>query len=393
MGKINIFDTTLRDGEQSPGASLTIQEKLEIAQQLEKLGVDVIEAGFAISSEGDFKSIKLIAEKVKKPTICSLARARKEDIDRAWQALQNAKKPRIHIFLATSPVHMKEKLRKTKEEILKMTEEFVKYASSLFKEVEFTPEDSARTDFNFMCDVIKTAINSGATIINIADTVGYAQPEEFGNIIKKLFEKLGTLIKEKNIIISAHCHNDLGLAVANSLEAVKQGVTQVECTINGIGERAGNCALEEFVMNIKTRNDFFKNFSTEINTKEIFKTSQLVSKLTGMMVQKNKAIIGENAFSHEAGIHQHGILKHKNTYEIMDPEDIGWIGTKIVLGKHSGRHAIKSIAKNKGYILTEEQIKEIQEQTKKIADKEKALTEEQIISILEKYKDNNNNIQ
>jgi len=382
MEKITILDTTLRDGEQSPGASLTVQEKLEIAKQLEKLGVDVIEAGFAISSEGDFESIKLIAEKIKSIPICSLSRARKEDIDRAWQALKHAEKPRIHIFLATSLIHMKEKLRKTEKEILQMTEESVKHASSLFKEVEFTPEDSVRTDPDFMIEVIRTAINSGATIINIADTVGYAQPEEFGKIIKNVLDKLGELIKEKNITISAHCHNDLGLAVANSLEAVKQGATQVECTINGIGERAGNCALEEFVMNLKTRADFFKNFNTTINTKEIFKTSQLVSSLVGLAVQKNKAIVGENAFSHEAGIHQHGILRNRNTYEIMNPEDIGWQGKKIIIGKHSGRHAVEYVLKKTSYNLTDSQIEKLMKKIKDLSDKEKNLDQEKVIHLI-----------
>jgi 2-isopropylmalate synthase len=382
MEKIRIFDTTLRDGEQSPGAALTVQEKLEVAKQLEKLGVDVIEAGFAISSEGDFEAIKLIAEKIKGISICSLARAKKEDIDRAWQALKDAEKPRIHIFLATSPIHMKEKLRKTKEQVLQMIRESVKYASSFFKEIEFTPEDSARTEPDFMIEAVRTAIDSGATIINIADTVGYAQPEEFGKIIKNVLDKLGSLIKEKNITISAHCHNDLGLAVANSLEAVKQGATQIECTINGIGERAGNCALEEVVMNLKTRKDIFKNFHTTINTKELFRTSQLVSSLTGLSISKNKAIIGENAFSHEAGIHQHGILRHRETYEIMNSEDIGWQGKTIVLGKHSGRHAVKCVLKTTNYNLTDSQIDKLMKKIKDLSDKEKNLDQEKVIHLI-----------
>ncbi len=381
MEKIRILDTTLRDGEQSPGASLTIQEKLEIAKQLKKLGVDIIEAGFAISSEGDFEAIKLIAEKIKGIAICSLSRARKEDIDRAWQALKHADTPMIHIFLATSPVHMKEKLRKTEEQVLEMARESVKYASTLFKEVEFTPEDSARTEPDFMLKVVETAIKAGATIINIADTVGYAQTEEFGNIIKNVFENLRDLIKEKNITISAHCHNDLGLALANSLEAVKRGATQIECTINGIGERAGNCALEEFVMNLKTRKDIF-NMSTTINTKELFKTSQLVSSLTGLPLSKNKAIVGENAFAHEAGIHQHGILRNRQTYEIMNPEDIGWQGKNIIIGKHSGRHAVEFILKTTKYNLTGPQLDKLMKKIKDLSDKEKNLDQEKVLSLI-----------
>ena len=379
--KIIIFDTTLRDGEQSPGASLTTQEKLIIAKQLAKLGVDVIEAGFPISSEGDFEAVKLIAKEVDGPIICGLARTKKEDIDRAWNAVKYSKKPRIHTFIATSEIHIKEKLRKTKEEVMQIAVEAVKHAKSLCKDVEFSPEDSARTDVGYMCDVIKAVIEAGATTINIPDTVGYAEPEEFGNRIKYVFKKLGKLIEKKNIIISIHCHNDLGLAVANSLEAVKNGATQIECTINGIGERAGNCSLEEAVMNIKTRKDFFKDFYTDINTKEIFKSSQLVSSLTGLSVQRNKAIVGGNAFAHEAGVHQHGVLSNKLTYEIMKPEEIGWIGTNLVIGKHSGRHAVESTLKEMGYELRGEQIDKIITKVKDLADKQKEVMREDIIAI------------
>ena len=379
--KIIIFDTTLRDGEQSPGASLTTQEKLIIAKQLAKLGVDVIEAGFPISSEGDFEAVKLIAKEVDGPIICGLARTKKEDIDRAWNAVKYSKKPRIHTFIATSEIHIKEKLRKTKEEVMQIAVEAVKHAKSLCKDVEFSPEDSARTDVGYMCDVIKAVIEAGATTINIPDTVGYAEPEEFGNRIKYVFKKLGKLIEKKNIIISIHCHNDLGLAVANSLEAVKNGATQIECTINGIGERAGNCSLEEAVMNIKTRKDFFKDFYTDINTKEIFKSSQLVSSLTGLSVQRNKAIVGGNAFAHEAGVHQHGVLSNKLTYEIMKPEEIGWIGTNLVIGKHSGRHAVESVLKEMGYELRGEQIDKIITKVKDLADKQKEVMREDIIAI------------
>ncbi len=379
--KIIIFDTTLRDGEQSPGASLTMQEKLIIAKQLAKLGVDIIEAGFPISSEGDFEAVKLIAKEVQDPAICGLARTTKEDIDRAWEAVKYSKKPRIHTFIATSQIHREKKLRKSKEEIIQMASEAVKHAKSLCKDVEFSPEDAARTDLGYMCDVVEAAIKAGATTINIPDTVGYAEPDEFGKRIKYVFDKLGNLIKENNVIISIHCHNDLGLAVANSLEAIKNGALQIECTINGLGERAGNCSLEEVVMNLKTRKDFFKDVYTGINTKEIFKTSQLVSSLTGMAVQRNKAIVGKNAFAHEAGVHQHGVLSDKSTYEIMRSEDIGWEGTNIVIGKHSGKHAVESVLKEMGYGLEKEQVEKVISKVKELADKQKEVMKEDIIAI------------
>jgi len=381
MKKIIIFDTTLRDGEQSPGASLTHQEKIIIAKQLAKLGVDIIEAGFPISSEGDFEAVKAIAKQIQGPVICGLARTKKEDIDRAWNAVKYSKKPRIHTFIATSEIHIKKKLRKSKEEIIKMAVDAIKHAKSYCKDIEFSPEDAARTDLGYMCDVVKAAIEAGATTINIPDTVGYAEPQEFGYRIAYVFKKLGDIIKKNNVIISIHCHNDLGLAVANSLEAVKNGATQVECTINGIGERAGNCSLEEVVMNIKTRKDYFKNFTTNINTKEIFKTSQLVSSLTGIAVQRNKAIVGGNAFAHEAGVHQHGILCSKLTYEIMKPEEIGWIGTNIVIGKHSGKHAVDAILKEMGYGFTKEQVNKVMGKVKELADKQKEVMREDIIAI------------
>jgi len=381
MTRIIIFDTTLRDGEQSPGASLTIQEKLIIAKQLAKLGVDVIEAGFPISSEGDFESVKLIATEIKGPVICGLARTKNEDIDRAWEAVKYSKNPRIHTFIATSEIHMKEKLKKTKEEVIQMAAAAVKHAKTLCNDVEFSPEDSARTDLDYMCDVVKVAIEAGATTINIPDTVGYAEPEEFGKRINYVFDKLGALIKKNNIVISVHCHNDLGLAVANSLAGIKNGATQIECTINGIGERAGNSSLEEVVMNIKTRKDFFKGFDIKINTKEIFKTSQLVSSLTGLTVQRNKAIVGGNAFAHEAGVHQHGVLSSKATYEIMNPAEIGWIGTNIVIGKHSGKHAAEALLKEMGYELSSEQVDKVMAKVKELADKQKDVMKEDIIAI------------
>ncbi len=381
MPKIIIFDTTLRDGEQSPGASLTMKEKVIVAKQLAKLGVDVIEAGFPIASQGDFEAVEKIAKEVQGPSICGLARTTKEDIDRAWGAVKHSKKPRIHTFCATSQIHREKKLRKSKEEIIEMVAESVKHARSLCDDVEFSPEDAARTDMDYMCDVVKAAIEAGATTINIPDTVGYAEPEEFGNRIKYVFEKLGELIKKNKVVISVHCHNDLGLAVANSLEAVKNGATQIECTINGIGERAGNCSLEEVVMNIKTRKDFFKDIYTGVNTKEIFRSSQLVSSLTGISVQRNKAIVGGNAFAHEAGVHQHGVLSHKSTYEIMRPGEIGWTGTNIVIGKHSGHHAVESTLKEMGYELGEKQISMVIEKVKDLADKQKEVMKEDIIAI------------
>lgn len=378
MKKILIFDTTLRDGEQSPGASLTAQDKLMIAKQLARLNVDVIEAGFPISSEGDFESVKLIAQNVKGPVICGLARAMKGDIDRAWEAVKYAEKPRIHTFIATSQIHIEKKLRKSKREVIDMAVEAVKHAKSYCKDVEFSPEDAARTDLDYMCDVVKSVIEAGATTVNIPDTVGYAEPEEFGKRIKYIFEKIS---EAKNIVISCHCHNDLGLAVANSLAAVQNGATQVECTVNGIGERAGNASMEEVVMNLKTRKDFFNNFCTEINTKEIYKSSRMVSDLTGLMVQRNKAIVGGNAFAHEAGIHQHGMLSDKSTYEIMEPEEVGWIGKGLVIGKHSGRHAAEKILEEMNYDFTPEQIDLVMERVKELADKQKEVMREDVVAI------------
>ncbi|MBU4560835.1 2-isopropylmalate synthase, partial [bacterium] len=307
--RILIFDTTLRDGEQSPGASLNIQEKLEIAKQLAKLGVDVIEAGFPISSPGDFEAVKLVAKEVKGPIIAGLARATKEDIKRAWDAVKYSQKPRIHVFLATSKIHMKYKLQKAKEEILKLAVEGVKYAKKLTDDVEFSPEDASRTEPKFLHQVVEAVINAGATTVNIPDTVGYATPIEFGNLIRGITQKVPNI---NQAVISVHCHNDLGLAVANSLSAILNGATQVECTINGIGERAGNASLEEIVMALRTRKDIF-NKVTGIKTKEIYKTSRLVSGLTGIPVQPNKAVVGANAFAHEAGIHQHGVLAKRLT--------------------------------------------------------------------------------
>lgn len=377
--KIIIFDTTLRDGEQSPGASLGVREKLEIAHQLKSLGVDVIEAGFPIASPGDFEAVKLIAKEVKGPIVCGLARAVEKDIERAAQAVRYSKNPRIHVFLATSKIHMKYKLKKPEDEILRLAVQAVKYAKKFVKDVEFSPEDATRTDPEFLRDVVEAVIKAGATTVNIPDTVGYTIPIEYGNLIKWLKESTPGI---DDIIISVHCHNDLGLAVSNSLSAILNGARQVECTINGIGERAGNASLEEIVMAIKTRKDMFK-IDTNIDTKQIIKTSRLVTHLTGVPVQPNKAIVGENAFAHESGIHQDGILKKRTTYEIMNPSDIGLKEGKLVLGKHSGRHAFKERLIVLGHTLNDSEINKAFERFKILADKKKNIYDEDIESIVE----------
>ncbi|MBN2281575.1 MAG: 2-isopropylmalate synthase [Candidatus Marinimicrobia bacterium] len=377
MKRIKIFDTTLRDGEQSPGASLTIMEKVVMAKQLARLGVDVIEAGFPIASEGDFEAVKAVAQSVKGPIICGLARANEKDIRRCWDAVKYAEKPRIHTFIATSKVHRDAKLRKTKEEIIAIAVEAVKFAKSLCDDVEFSPEDAARTSLDYMSDVVKAVIEAGATTINIPDTVGYAEPKEFGDRIRYLLEKVPSA---GNVTISVHCHNDLGNAVANSLSAVENGATQVEGCMNGIGERAGNASLEEVVMNLHTRRDYFQAI-TAIHTPELYKTSKLLSDLTGLAVARNKAIVGENAFAHEAGIHQHGVLANKETYEIMTPESVGWKGNNIVIGKHSGKHAISALLKEERIDVTAEQLFLITEKVKGLADKQKDVERDDVIAI------------
>ncbi|MFA5144218.1 MAG: 2-isopropylmalate synthase [Candidatus Omnitrophota bacterium] len=379
-GKIIIFDTTLRDGEQSPGASLNINEKLEIARQLAVLGVDVIEAGFPISSPGDFEAVKSVAKAVRRPIICGLARAIEKDIDAAHDALKNAARPRIHVFLATSKIHMKYKLKKAEDEILKLAVASVKYARARCGDIEFSPEDASRTDMDFLYKVVESVIAAGASTVNIPDTVGYTTPFEFAGIIKGIKDNVPNIGK---CVISVHCHNDLGLGVSNSLAAVLNGARQVECTVNGLGERAGNASLEEIVMAIRTRNDIFRGISTGVNTKELYKTSRLVSKLTGMIVQPNKAIIGSNAFSHEAGIHQDGVLKERITYEIMKPEDVGFEETRLVLGKHSGRHAFAERLKKMGFDLTKEQIDIAFDRFKKLADKKKEIFDEDLETIVD----------
>jgi len=379
MEKLIIFDTTLRDGEQSPGASLNNKEKLDIAQQLALLGVDVIEAGFPITSPGDFEGVKSVAKNVRGPVICALARSVKKDIDAAYEAIKYAKKRRIHVFLATSKIHMKYKLKKAESEILKTAVWAVKYARSKVKDVEFSPEDASRTEPGFLYQVVEAVIDAGARTVNIPDTVGYSAPSEFGKLIKGIRENVPNVDKA---VISIHCHNDLGLGVSNSLAAVSNGARQVECTMNGLGERAGNASLEEIVMTVKTRQDIF-NVKTNIKTKHLYKTSRLVSRLTGILIQPNKAIVGRNAFSHEAGIHQDGLLKEKSTYEIMRPEDVGFGETKFVLGKHSGRHAFKARIKKLGYVLADKDLGKAFLRFKKLADKKKEIFDEDLSTIIE----------
>ena len=335
--KLIIFDTTLRDGEQSPGASMTKDEKVRIAKILEKMRVDVIEAGFAIASQGDFEAVQAVAKAVKDSTVCSLARALDKDIDRAGEAIKNTNSARIHTFIATSDIHMQMKLRMTPDEVVSQAVRSVKRATKFTNNIEFSPEDAGRSNIDFLCRIIEAAIDAGATTINIPDTVGYNIPHQFGETMRELIERVPNSDKA---IFSAHCHNDLGLAVSNSLSAVLNGARQIECTINGLGERAGNTSLEEVVMAVRTRQDVF-GCDTNIDTKNILAASRLVSSITGFVVQPNKAIVGANAFAHEAGIHQDGILKHRETYEIMKAEDVGWHANTLVMGKHSGRNAFR----------------------------------------------------
>lgn len=378
LEQIIIFDTTLRDGEQCPGASLNTQEKLEIARYLEKMKVDVIEAGFPISSPGDFEGVETIAKNIKGPTIAALCRAVEKDIKCAWDAIKKAKKPRIHTFIATSPIHMQLKLEKTAQEVLQQAVSAVKLAKSLCPEVEFSAEDASRSEPEFLYQIFTEVIKAGATVINIPDTVGYSQPQEFADLIKGIMENVPNI---KEVTVSVHCHNDLGLAVANSLATIKYGVRQVECTINGIGERAGNASLEEIVMALHTRKDFY-NKTTNIDTHFIYPTSKLVSRLTGFLIQPNKAIVGKNAFAHEAGIHQAGVLKDASTYEIMKPQTIGLESNQIVLGKHSGRNAFRKRLIELGYDLDKEKLDKSFEQFKRLADKKKEVYNEDLIALM-----------
>lgn len=376
---IRIFDTTLRDGEQSPGASMNLAEKLEVAQALANLGVDIMEAGFPIASPGDFEAVREIATTIRGPIICGLARCNDGDIDRAWESLQKAERSRIHVFLATSAIHREFKLRMTQEEIVARAVAGVKRALSYCDDVEFSAEDAARTEIDFLCRVVEAAIAAGATTINVPDTVGYTTPSEMYARIEELLNRVPNIDRA---ILSCHCHDDLGLAVANSLAAVAAGAGQIECTINGIGERAGNCSLEEVVMAMRTRSDLYHT-STGIKTERLVPTSRLVSKITGLDVQRNKAIVGRNAFAHEAGIHQDGMLKERRTYEIMRPEDVGFSKTDLVLGKHSGRAALADRARELGYRLTGEQLQVLFEQFKILADKKKNIFDGDVVALIQ----------
>jgi 2-isopropylmalate synthase len=377
--RIYIFDTTLRDGEQSPGCSMNLQEKLQVARQLERLKVDVIEAGFAVSSPGDFQSVKSIAESVKNSTVASLSRALPQDIDKSWEAVKNAVSPRIHVFLATSPIHMQYKLRMSPEEVLERAKKMVAYAKQYCSDIEFSAEDATRSQPEFLYRVFEAVIDAGATVINVPDTVGYTTPDEFYELIKNIRENVSNSDKAK---IAVHCHNDLGLAVANTLAAARAGATQLECTINGIGERAGNAALEEIVMAIKTRPQQF-DLDVQIDTTQILRTSKLISSITGSPVQPNKAIVGSNAFAHESGIHQHGVLAEKSTYEIMTPESIGLSKNNMVLGKHSGRHAFEDRLVELGYNLTKKELDETFIRFKALADKKKVVQDADLEVLLQ----------
>ena len=372
--KVIIFDTTLRDGEQSPGASMNAAEKMRIAVQMERLGVDVLEAGFPAASEGDFEAVSNIAGRLKNTEVAALARTSKKDIDRAWGAIRNAAKPRIHTFIATSDIHMDYKLKMTRDEVVKKAVEAVKYARSLTDNIEFSAEDASRSDPDFLCRVFEAVIEAGATTINIPDTVGYAIPQEFADLVKYVMAHTPNIHKA---IVSIHCHNDLGLATANTIAAISAGARQAEVTINGIGERAGNTSLEEMVMALHTRPNYIP-ISTNINTKQIYPTSRLVSMITGIIVQPNKAIVGANAFAHEAGIHQDGMLKNPMTYEIMKPDTIGLGASRLVLGKHSGRHALRSHLKELGYDLSDEELNLIFKKFKELADKKKDIVDEDL---------------
>src|SRR5690554_2576248 len=379
MRKIYIFDTTLRDGEQSPGVNLNTQEKVEIGLQLERLGIDRLEAGFPAASPGDLAAVNAVARAVKNASIIGLARSRTQDIDAVREALIGAQDPCIHLFLATSPIHREHKLRMNKQQVLENAEAAIRYAKKYFDKIEFSPEDAGRTELDFLCEVTEMAIRAGATVVNIPDTVGYLNPSEFGNIFKVLRENVKGIEK---IQLSAHCHDDLGMATANSLAAILNGADQIEGTINGIGERAGNTALEEVAMALETRQDFFQA-KTGLVLGEIARTSRLVSKLTGMVVPGNKAIVGANAFAHESGIHQDGMLKEKSTYEIMTPATIGLKESKLVMGKHSGRHAFREKLIDMGYALSDEQLNVAFAKFKDIADKKKHVTDEDVRAMIE----------
>jgi 2-isopropylmalate synthase len=376
--RITIFDTTLRDGEQSPGCTMNQQEKLRLAHQLDRLGVDVIEAGFPIASDGDFESVKAIASAVRRPIIAGLARACRPDIERAWEALKDAARPRIHVVLATSDIHLKYKLRISRDQCVQQARESIRFAKSLCNDVEFSPEDATRTDTDFLCRVLDAAVEAGATTLNIPDTVGYTVPAEFGDLITTIRQRVKGV---ENVTISAHCHNDLGMAVANALAAVSAGARQVECTINGIGERAGNASLEEIVMAMRVRPDRF-DYETGVVGEQIFAASQMLSEITGVPVQPNKAIIGRNAFAHEAGIHQDGMLKNPLTYEIMTPKSVGVPDSKLVLGKHSGRHALSIRCEQLGYQFDRRALDDIYRRFVRLADKIKHVEDHHLLELI-----------
>ncbi|HWP42496.1 MAG TPA: 2-isopropylmalate synthase [Blastocatellia bacterium] len=377
--RVMIFDTTLRDGEQSPGCSMNLEEKLRMAAQLEALGVDIIEAGFPVASDDDFASVREIARSCRRAAVAGLARALPADIDRAWEALKGADRPRIHTFLATSDIHLEYKLKITREQALAQIEHAVRHARRLAPDVEFSPEDATRTDIDFLCKAVETAIRAGATTINIPDTVGYITPGEFTEILRTLKERVDGI---ERVTLSAHCHNDLGLAVANSIAAIEAGARQVECTINGIGERAGNASLEEIVMALWVRQDRLQ-YSTGIVTQEIHRTSQLLSNITGIAVQPNKAIVGRNAFAHEAGIHQHGVIANSLTYEIMRPETVGALKSTLVLGKHSGRHALQKRYEEMGFTLSRAELDKAYKLFTKLADQKKDIFDEDLLAIIQ----------
>lgn len=376
-GRVQIFDTTLRDGEQSPGFSMNLEEKLQMADQLEKLKVDVIEAGFPIASDGDFIAVKEVVQRVTECSVAGLCRTKEQDIDRAWEALQHAEHPRIHTFIATSDIHMKYKLNKTREQVLADAIHAVEYAKSYCDDVEFSAEDASRSNREFLYEVFESVIDAGATVINVPDTVGYSVPWEFGELTAGIKENVPNI---DDAVLSVHCHNDLGVAVANSLIALQNGAQQVECTINGIGERAGNASLEEIVMAVSTRKEQFKE-ATRVVTEEIFPASQLLAEITGHGVQPNKAVVGDNAFAHEAGIHQDGVLKNPMTYEIMTPQSVGIPKNKLVLGKHSGRHALKVRLQDLGYDMSKEQLDAVYKAFIKLADDKKIVRDQELIAL------------
>jgi 2-isopropylmalate synthase len=378
LDRVIIFDTTLRDGEQSAGAALNIDEKLEIARQLERLRIDVIEAGFPVTSPGDSEAVRRIAKEVREPTICALAHANKDAVDAAWQAVKEAQNARIHVFLSSSDIHIAHQLKKNREQVLEAARSMVARAKGYLEDVEFSPMDATRTDPAFLYQIIEATIAAGATTVNIPDTVGYTIPKEFCALIEGIFQNVPNI---KKAVVSVHCHNDLGLAVANSLAVLDCGVRQIECTINGIGERAGNASLEEIVMALRTRRDLLK-YTTNVDTTQIHRTSRLVSDLTGMSVQPNKAIVGANAFRHESGIHQDGMLKERTTYEIMDPRDIGLTGTTLTLGKLSGRHAFKARLEELGYTLSDEEFARAFTAFKELADKKKEIGDRDIEALI-----------